>query len=50
MSAKVLRALLSSKNKKQMKPFESPLSQMVRKNKKNKILPRVKNKKTSTKK
>jgi len=50
MSAKVLRALLSSKNKKQMKSFESPLSQMVRKNKKNKILPRVKNKKTSTKK
>ena len=42
MSAKVLRALLASKNKKQMKPFESPISQMVRRKKNGKIMPKGK--------
>ena len=29
MSAKVLRALLSSKNKKKLNPFESPMTKMI---------------------
>ena len=42
MSAKVLRALLSSKNKKKMKPFESPMAKMVRRKKNGKIMPKGK--------
>ena len=38
MSAKVLRALLSSKNKKKLKPFESPMTKMVRRKKNGKIM------------
>ena len=42
MSAKVLRALLSSRNKKQMKPFQSPMAKMVRRKKNGKLCPRGK--------
>ena len=42
MSAKVLRALLSSRNKKKMKPFESPMAKMVRRKKDGKIVPKGK--------
>ena len=42
MSAKVLRALLSSKNKNKMKPFESPMAKMVRRKKNGKIMPKGK--------